>query len=414
VVSTSGIVPACRSLDCVSIFALSCRDASLIFDAAKAVDPQDPFTRPYPASAAASFPAAALRIGVPRPDQLEFFGNKEYERLYAETVSSLTSHGHTLVEIDFAPFSAAAQLLYAGPYVAERFAAVGSFVKAHRDVVDPVVGSIIAAAERWTAAEAYQALYRLQALTQQTAGIWNGIDLLLVPTAPTIYTIEEVHREPVKLNSNLGYYTNFVNLLDLCGVAVPAGFTSGGFPFGVTAIGPAFTERALLGFAHQIQRLRAPAAGKNLSTIAQAPLPAAPGRDGWISVGVVGAHLSGQPLNHQLLDRGARLLRTAKTAAHYRFFALTNTKPAKPGLVRVPGFAGPGIEIEIWTMPDSKFGSFVAAVPPPLSIGTCELSDGDSVKGFLCEPYATAGMPDITDLGSWRSYLQTVHAARPG
>ncbi|HEY1950705.1 MAG TPA: allophanate hydrolase [Bryobacteraceae bacterium] len=403
--STSGVVPACRSLDCVSIFALSCGDASAVFQAAKGVDAHDPFTREaLPISVAAP---AAWRIGVPRFDQLEFFGDKEYKRLYAETLSGLEKDGHALVEIDFPPFSAAAQLLYAGPYVAERFAAIGSFVKNHLASVDPTVGSIVTASERWTAAEAYQALYRLKALTQETAVAWKKIDVLLLPSTPTTYTIEEVLRDPVRLNSNLGYYTNFVNLLDLCGVAIPAGFTSAGLPFGVTAIGPAFAESALLGFGHSIQSSRAPVAGKGLSKIADSPLLASAPR-GWIALGVVGAHLSGQPLNYQLVERGAKLLRTTKTAVDYKFYALTNTKPAKPGLIRVPGFEGPGIEIEVWTIHESQFGSFVAAVPPPLAIGTCALANGDSIKGFLCEPYAVGSMPEITHLGSWRSYLKTL------
>jgi allophanate hydrolase len=397
VLSASGVVPACRSLDCVSIFALSCTDANAVFQVAKAVDAQDPFSRACPPTPL-SLPTT-WRIGIPHADQLEFFENTEYQRLYSETISGLRNEGHALVEIDFTPFSEAAQLLYAGPYVAERFAAIGDFVRTHPGSVDPTVASIVTAAEHWTAAQAYQALYRLKELTQQTAEVWKNVDVLLLPTAPTTYTIEEILREPVKLNSNLGYYTNFVNLLDLCGVAVPAGFTNAGLAFGVTAIGPAFTEETLLHFAQHIHRQRAP--------IADLPPPSGI-TPGWISLGVVGAHLSGQPLNYQLLDRGAKLLRTTKTAADYKFYALTNTKPAKPGLIRVPGFAGPGIEIEVWTIHESQFGSFVAAVPPPLSIGTCELSSGDSVKGFLCEPYAIAAMPDITHLGSWRSYLSTL------
>lgn len=405
-ISAAGVVSACRSLDCVSIFALNCADAQIVFDIARAVDPHDPFARELP-STPPFLPPAALRIGVPRPDQLEFFGNQDYERLYSETLSALTRDGHTIHEIDLAPFRSAAELLYAGPYVAERFAAVGDFVKDNRAAVDPVVGSIITAAEHWTAADAYNALYRLKALTQQTAPVWNNIDLLLLPTAPTTYTIEEVERAPVTLNANLGYYTNLVNLLDLCAVAVPAGFTGAGLPFGVTAIAPAFFEHALLSIAHPVQHGRAPLAGHDLSPVPQSAIPAKPGSNEWISLGVVGAHLSGQPLNHQLLDRGARLVRTAKTSPAYQAFALTNTTPAKPGLVRVPGFRGPGIEIEIWTMHASQFGSFVAAVPSPLSIGTCELSDGTLVKGFLCEPYATAGMPEFTHLGGWRSYLKS-------
>ena len=384
-IGTSGVVPACRSLDCVSIFALSCMDAATVFDVVKAVEPNDPFSR----SGADAWPSGRVRrIGTPKPEQLAFFGNAEYARLYAETIAGLQDAGHSICEIDFAPFRAAAELLYAGPYVAERFAAVGEFVKSHTAEVDPVVAGIVLGAERWTAVDAYQALYRLAALQRETEKAWQNMDVLLLPTAPTTYTIEQVQNDPVQLNATLGYYTNFVNLLDLCAVAVPAGFTRAGLPFGVTAIARAFSEKGLLVLANSIQQAR-------------------PG-DGWILLSVVGAHLSGQPLNYQLVERGARLVRTAKTGADYRLFALTNTTPVKPGLLRTPGFAGPGIETEIWAMPEAAFGSFVAAVPPPLSIGTCALSDGTAVKGFLCEPYATEGMPDITHFGSWRAYLSTV------
>jgi allophanate hydrolase len=379
--SASGVVPACRSLDCVSIFALSSNDAASVLDVATGYDPEDPFSRRYP-TIPARLPRQ-LRIGTPNPEQLKFFGNQEYKRLYEQSLRLLVEQGHSLVDIDFDPFRETAELLYAGPYVAERFAALGEFVKSHVEDVNPVVASIVTAAERWTAADAYRALYKLRALEKQTEAAWSRMDVLILPTAPTTYTIEEVQADPVKLNSRLGYYTNFANLLDLCGVAMPAGFTKAGLPFGVTVFGKAFYDKELLTFAQGTQKQ---------STHS-------------ILLGVVGAHLSGQPLNHQLLDRGARLVRTTKTAASYKMFALTNTKPPKPGLVKTPGFEGPGVEIEIWSMGEAEFGSFVAAVPPPLSIGTCELADGTSVKGFLCEPYAAGGMPEITSLGGWRAYL---------
>ncbi len=404
--SMAGVVPACRSLDCVSIFALSCADASAVFDIAKSVDARDPFSRALPPDAPPIVTRA--RVGVPRPPQLQFFGNQEYARLYSETISFLAGAGHSVLEVDFDPFLAAAQLLYAGPYVAERFAAVGEFVKSHPDQVDATVGQIILGSEKWSAVQAFEAIYTLQKLKQQTAPVLEKIDVLLLPTAPTIYTIEEINRDPVELNSNLGYYTNFVNLLDLCGVAVPAGFTQSGLPFGVTAIGPAFSEPNVLNVADLIQHARTSFSGNRVAPVSDNPLPPPMNTSGRVSLGVVGAHLSGQPLNHQLTDRGAILLATTRTSLDYKFYALTNTKPAKPGLIRVPGFTGPGIEIEIWSIPETQFGSFVAAVPPPLAIGSCELQDGTIVKGFLCEPYAAIGMPEITSLASWRNYLQSL------
>jgi allophanate hydrolase len=400
--SAANVVPACRSLDCVSIFALNCSDAAQIFRVAKAFDPGDAFSR-QSSNLVAARPLQT--IGIPKQNQLEFFGNEEYSRLFQETVDVLKRDGIPVVEFDMAPFLEAASLLYAGPYVAERFAAVGHFVKEHRDSVDPVVGNIIADSERWSAADAYQALYRLHKLKATTDICWKASDALLVPTAPTTYTIAEIAADPVRLNSNLGHYTNFVNLLDLCGVATPAGFTEAGLPFGVTAIGPAFQDDRLLLLADRIQRARVAFHGNHLSSLNPTPLLQQNSSIQEVQLSVVGAHLSGQPLNHQLTDRGARLLRTNKTAPDYKFYALINTTPAKPGLVRTPGFCGPGIETEVWTMPSDAFGSFVAAVPPPLAIGSCVLEDGSVVKGFICEPYGVEGMPDITHLASWRAYL---------
>ena len=369
-ISTSGVVPACRSLDCVSIFARTLEDAAAVLAIAQGFDPSDPFSR-KPQTPNAPHPK---RYGV--PEELEFFSNTEYERLYWAEVERLTQGGATIVHFDLNPFLEAARLLYGGPYVAERFAAVGGFAKANAAAMDATVAHIILDAEKYTASDAYTALYRLASLKQQTEPLWQQFDQMLLPTAPTTYTIEEVQQDPIRLNANLGYYTNFVNLLDLSAVAVPAGFTSQGLPFGVTRVAPAFHEPALL---------------NQKST--------------GIELAVLGAHLTGQPLNTQLTDRNARLLRTVKTAPDYKLYALTNTKPQKPGLLRVPGFAGPGIEAEVWSLSGQAFGTFVAAIPPPLGVGTCEMNDGTTVKCFICEPYAIEGMPDITHFGGWRNYL---------
>ncbi len=402
--SMSGVVPACRSLDCVSIFALTASDGAAVFDAAKGWDAQDVYSRQW--SAAPPLPIRPVRFGVPHASQLEFFGDHEAEKIFNDTVKRLREQGSEIHEIDFVPFRQAAELLYGGPYVAERFASVGEFVKTHNADVNPTVAAIITQSEHYSAAEAYQAEYRLKFLAQKTSEYWQSIDVLILPTAPTTYTIEQVNREPVKLNSNLGYYTNFVNLLDLSAVAVPAGFYSNGLAFGVMLIAPAFSDQNLLVLADRIQRNRNSFSGARILLLTEArPYRAPDGEVGWTKLAVVGAHLTGQPLNYQLTERNAVLLQTTRTAADYRCFALTNTKPLKPGLVRVPGFQGPGIEVEVWAVPDKHFGSFVAAVPPPLAIGSCVLADGEIVKGFICETYAIDGMPDITRYGGWRSYL---------
>jgi allophanate hydrolase len=240
--------------------------------------------------------------------------------------------------------------------------------------------------------DAFQGFYRLAEYKSAAEAILRDVDFLFLPTTGAIYTHEQIATGPVELNSNLGYYTNFVNLLDLAAVAVPAGFRPNGVPFGASVIGPAFSDYALLQIA---------------ALFLDDPLP--PEADlSFVELAVVGAHLSGQPLNHQLISRGAKLVRNARTAPGYRLYALANTSPPKPGLVRDPAFAGPGIELETWAVPASRFGSFVAGVPAPLGIGTCTLDDGTEVKAFICEQYALGGAREITSFGGWRSYRASI------
>jgi allophanate hydrolase len=285
--------------------------------------------------------------------------------------------------------------------VAERYAAVGGFLESHPDAIDPVVRSIVLGAAKISAADAFRAEYRLRELRRQTEAEWARIDVLALPTAGTIYTHEQIAAEPIQLNANLGYYTNFVNLLDLAAVAVPAGFRPNGLPFGISLIGPAFTDEALLALADRFHRAQTVLPGEPLSLAAE---------PGCIRVAVVGAHLTGQPLNGQLTSIGARLVKTCRTARGYRLFALPDTAPPKPGLVRDRAFDGPGIEVEVWAVPTNHFGGFVAAVPEPLGIGNADLETGESVKCFVCEPYAVAGGIEITGLGGWRKYRESLGA----
>ncbi|MEO8352348.1 MAG: allophanate hydrolase, partial [Chthoniobacteraceae bacterium] len=314
--STRGVVPACRSLDCVSIFARTVHEAHAVFDVACGFDSDDPFSR-----AAVDRPilGVKLRIGVPAGEQLDFCGDAEAARLYELAQKRLAALGHELVEFNYDPFREAARLLYAGPWVAERLAALGQFMGEHADQMHPAVREIIAGAGKYTAAETFRAAYELERLRRLADGEWTKMDVMLLPTTPTIYTVADVLSDPVRLNSNLGLYTNFVNLLDLCALAVPAGFRADGLPLGVTLLAPAFADDAL--------------AKLGASYRGEPPLPVA---DGGVDLAVVGAHLAGQPLNHQLTGRGGKLIRTARTASDYRLFALAGTLPPKPGLVREP------------------------------------------------------------------------------
>jgi allophanate hydrolase len=388
--SASGVVPACRSLDCVSIFAHDSATARKVFHAARGFDPSDPFSRtPAPGDGASPWLNGPFRFGVPSPAYLEFFGDREAEALYHQAIAKLETLGGHKVEIDYSIFREAAALLYSGPWVAERLSAIREFMASHADDMNPIVRGIIAGASKYTAVDAFEADYKLRSLRRASESEWQKMDVLVLPTTGTIYTHEAIAAEPLKLNTNLGYYTNFVNLLDLAAVAAPAGFRANRLPFGISFIGPAFSDEALLSLADLFHR------GEPINI--QAP--------GCVSVAVVGAHLTGQPLNWQLTQRHARLIKTTKTAPNYRLYALDGTIPAKPGLVRDDTFNGPGIEVEVWSMPENHLGSFVAAVPPPLGIGTVTLENGDPVKCFICEPQALTHATEITQYNSWRNYL---------
>ncbi|MBP2292812.1 allophanate hydrolase [Azospirillum rugosum] len=408
-VSASGVVPACRTQDVVSIFAGTAGDALAVLKVMGTFDPADPYSRKAPA--AATEPAAwplGFRFGVPR-DGLEFFGDEAAARLYAAAADRLEALGGTRVPVDFTSFRDAAQLLYSGPWVAERLAAIRDFAKASPEAIHPVVRGIVLGAEAIGAVDAFAGMYRLAELIRRGEAEWARMDVLLLPTTGTTYSIEELLADPVRLNSNLGYYTNFVNLMDLSAIAVPAGFRpgngpKGGLPFGVTLVGPTFADGALAVLADRLHRAQALPIGATRHMPQGPALDADSAAPGTVRLAVVGAHLSGQPLNHQLTGRGARLVRTARTGSGYRLFALAGTTPAKPGLVRDAAGAG-GIELEIWELTEAAFGSFVAEVPPPMAIGTLTLEDGTSVKGFLCEPAALAGAEDITGFGGWRRWL---------
>jgi allophanate hydrolase len=402
-VSTDGVVPACRSLDCVSVFALDPGDAGLVYTLLDDFDTKDAHARAAPALRCNSLPARP-RFGVPASPA--WFGDALAEAHWRQTLSDLGEIAE-LVPIDFSPFHEAAALLYQGPWLAERYITIEPLLRRDPDSLMPIIREIVAPAASMTAVESFRALYRLAELKRQTDTLMAQVDALLVPSAPGIYTREEVAGEPVKLNNQLGTYTNFVNLLDLCALALPAGLREDGLPAGITLIAPAWHDRALLEFGHRWQCAAPWSAGATGE-----PLPAATPEtpeytdsDGQVTVAVVGAHLSGMPLNHQLTDRGAVLVETTRTADCYRLYAL-DTSPPKPGLVKQPD--GAAIELELWQMSAAGFGDFVTLVPPPLCIGTLTLEDGRQVRGFLCEHHAADSAEDITDTGGWRAYMKTI------
>jgi len=407
--SMSGVVPACRTLDCPSVFTLCVSDAQLVFSLLAKSDSGDAYSRANPMSNSHRFFGSTSdkpRVGIPRSDQLEFFGEESGRRLFDRAVSGWQSLGAELVEVDVAPLLRAAKLLYEGPWVAERYAALETVLEEQPDAVHEVVREIVEGAKNKDAVAAFKAEYQLQTYRAFARGLFEQIDFLVSPTAPRSYLVRELLEDPITLNSNMGYYTNYMNLLDLCGVAVPAGFMSNGVPFGVTLIAPCFREISLLNQALRWeQQQQLPMGASDQVYRSDAKLPAVTTSD-QIKVAVCGAHLSGMPLNWQLAERGATLVAETETSANYRFYALAGGPVKRPGLMRHES-NGCRIKVEVWSVPAAEFGGFVSAIPYPLGIGKLELISGEWVSGFICEAAGLAGSEDISALGSWRSYIAT-------
>jgi allophanate hydrolase len=401
IVSNAGVVPACRTLDCVSLLTLTVADASIVFPVLAAPDPasatEPVFSRP--AHRRFGLPMNP-RIGVP---QAPFFVSEAYRKLFDSSCAHLRSLQCAQGNFDLAPFSEVAGLLYQGPWTAERYAVAGNLIEQGVPGVDAVVAEVISAGKNFSATDAFNGLYRLRELEAQTRPVWDAFDVLMVPTAPNLPTYAETCAAPILRNSELGIYTNFVNLLALAAVAVPFGFTEDGLPFGVTFIAPGGSDWALLELAARWQRSRALPLGRNLRPMQAADALIITEPPASIPLAVVGAHLQGMPLHHQLTARGARLQASTHTAAHYRLYALNGTDPPKPALVRADD--GAAIVVEVYDMPEETLGSLLAEIPPPLGLGTIELTNGRWVKGFICEPRALRDAQDITAFGGWRSYL---------
>lgn len=401
-ISAHGVLPAAQSVDCVSIFARTVGVAVKVLQAAMGHDPQDPYSRQIPL---ANKPwTGSFRFGV--PSQLEFFGDTLAQQAFAQALERLNSMGGTPVTIDYTPLAKVADLLYESALVAERYAAIRPFFDAHEAAVIEPVRSIIAKGRAYSAADLCDANAQLLTYGQQAATMWESIDLLLVPTTPTHYTIAQMQADPVTLNRNLGAYTNFVNLLDYAALSVPSAIRADGLPFGITLIGRCGSDLQLAELGqryHHASGLTQGALGLPLPPVVTiAGLTPSPATH--MQLAVVGAHLSGMPLNSQLLERAATLVQATTTAAHYRLFALPNTTPPKPGLQRVTQ-DGAAIALEVWSIPFSAVGSFLALIPSPLGLGKVELADGSWVTSFICEGYALEGATDVTHHGGWRAYV---------
>jgi len=402
-VSTTGVVPACRTLDCVSIFSLTVDDAVAALAAMAGPDKSDPFSRDRTFSRLSPFPGG-LRLGVPRDGQLIFFGDKQQEAAYQAALERWRSLGATLVSFDLEPFYETARLLYEGPWVTERYLVIRNMLASQPDAIHPVTREITIAGNRLSAADTFSALYRLQTLRRTAELAFADIDALVLPTAPTAYTTAQVLANPIELNSRLGTYTNFVNLLDLCGLALPSTIRSDGIPSGITLLAPAGQDALLASIGRVFQaQTKLTLGAKGVAMPPLADLDTGLTGDE-IPIAVVGAHLSGMVLNGELKALGGRLLEATSTAPDYKLYALPTTPP-KPGMLRVETGSGTSIALEVWALPAASFGKFVAAIPPPLSIGTVRLKDGRSVKGFIVEAADISGAKDISAFGGWRAFV---------
>ena len=402
--SASGVVPACRTLDTISIFALSVDDAYDVFRVAAVYDPDDAYARPVQPHALA--PPPSFRLGIPSDETIEFFGDDHQAQSFKHAVDKLRDLGAEVKTIDFTPFFELAAMLYQGAWVAERFTVIEALLKDDPEQVHPVTRKIIGRASDLSAADAFRDAYRLQELKSRIRPALQKIDLLAVPSIPTFYTTDDLETDPIDPNNRLGIYTNFVNLLELAGIAVPTGPRGDGRPGSITLL----VESGRDGLAASIARILhhrvdtcLGATGWRLPQLAESA-PAVSGDE--IEIAVCGAHMAGLPLNRELTERGGRFLRADETASSYRLFALPGGPPVRPGLVRVPNGDGRAIKLEVWALPTAAVGSFLESIPSPLGLGSIELADGQLAKGFLCEQAGTQGATDISSFGGWRAYVQ--------
>ncbi len=386
IISTSGVVPACKSLDCVSIFAKKLQDIEPVLSVMAAYDPNDTYSRENK-----QLPISYTNtIAVPLKENLNFFGNIHYEKAYHEFIESLKTKGFNIEEIDFLPMFEVAKLLYDGPWVAERYHSVGEFIEQNETEVLAIIKKIILGGKKPSASSYFDAEYKLTSFEKTFKNYTEKFTIFIMPTVGSIYTLEEINNDPIHLNSNLGYYTNFMNLLDCSAIALPVSITEGNLPFGITLFSTAFNDNNLLNMANSMCK-------KEILN-----LPST--KTKYIDLAVCGAHKTGGTLNYQLLEIGAVYKSTVKTTSEYRFYALEDMVPPRPGLVKDKEHGGQ-IEVQIWKVPSKELSGFINQIGAPLGFGKVSLENGKSVTSFLCENFALEGAKEITDLQTWEAYL---------
>jgi allophanate hydrolase len=401
--SATGVVPACRTLDTISIFALTVPDAWAAFRAACALDAADAYARALPAPPLTG-PPPVVKVGVPDAASREYFGDAAQAESFEAALARLEALGARIVEIDFAPFFDVAKMLYEGAWVAERMTVVEDLMRRDPGALHPVTAKIIGAADGLSAADAFRGIYRLADLRRRAEALMAAADLLCVPTIPTFYGLADLEADPVGPNSRLGTYTNFVNLMDLCGIAVPAGARRDGRPGSVTLLARSGQDALAAGLGQALHASAGARMGATPHPLPAVPMAPAVPRADEHAVALVGAHMAGLPLNNQITGLGGRFLEATATAPDYRLFALPGGPPARPGLLRV-GQGGASVALELWSLTGPALGALLAQVPSPLGLGRVGLADGRSVVGFLVEAAGLDGAVDITGYGGWRAYL---------
>lgn len=401
--SATGVVPACRTLDTISIFALTVDDAYDVFAVARGFDAADAYAKPLPHDPTYAI-TTPLKIGVPDAASIEFFGDDVQAAAFARDVTRLTALGMEIEPVNFEPLFDVARMLYEGAWVAERYTVIERLLATDPNSVHPVTRQIITHAETMSAADAFRGMYRLADLKRLAEPLLSGLDALCVPTIPTFYSVKDLQADPVTPNSNFGTYTNFVNLLDMCGIAVPTAPRADGRPGSVTILSEAGKDALVASLARCLEVDCDRTLGATSFPLSNPP-EKPPARSERIELAVCGAHMSGLPLNRQLTELGATFVAGARTSANYRFYALAGGPPMRPGLIRSEKPGAASIALEIWSLPKAAVGAFLEGIPAPLGIGSIELSDGTWVKGFLCETAGLHGATDISHLADWRVFL---------
>ncbi|MDP4624888.1 MAG: allophanate hydrolase [Akkermansiaceae bacterium] len=397
-ISTRGVVDACKSLDCVSVFAHTCDDADEVLLVAGKYDAEEAWSRKPPEKWKRF--SGKPKMGVPRRQDLQFFGWDAAEDLFDEAIEQFEGLDAEVVEISLEPFLKAAKLLYEGPWVTERYVGIREFIETKPEAVFPVTRQITEGGKTPLASDFFEARYKLAECKRLADQEMAKVDFIITPTTPRNYKVAEVLAEPVKLNSILGTYTNFMNLLDYSALALPAGMYEGRLPWGVTIFAHVGMDRALLELGSMYEQMigRQKAAYFGLDGFDEVPIV------------VCGAHLEGMPLNWQLTKRGGTFLAKMKTEDCYRMYLVPagDGMPDRPALVRVGKGQGVAIDCEVWSLSTEAFGDFTSMIPAPLGIGKVLMQEGVIHCGFIAEAIAMEGARDISEFGGWRGYVASL------